>query len=97
MPEQLDQFTLERHARATGASVAQGHEPVTRPGTPARVVLAAGADPGGPGGADRLPECSPVDVRLYLALGAGAAVEWRELIVLGRTGNRPGRPACAGM
>ncbi len=33
---------------------------------------------------------SRVDVRLELALGAGAAVDWRELIVLGRTGEPPG-------
>ena len=32
-----------------------------------------------------------MDVRLELALGAGAAVEWRELIVLGRTGEPAGR------
>ena len=32
-----------------------------------------------------------MDVRLDLALGAGAAVEWRELIVLGRTGEPPGQ------
>ena len=31
-----------------------------------------------------------MDVRLELALGAGAAVDWRELIVLGRTGEPPG-------
>jgi hypothetical protein len=33
---------------------------------------------------------SRVDVRLELALGAGAAVDWRELIVLGRTGEPAG-------
>ena len=32
-----------------------------------------------------------MDVRVELALGAGAAVEWRELIVLGRTGEPPGQ------
>ena len=39
---------------------------------------------------------SRVDVRLELALGAGAAVDWRELIVLGRTGEPSGPPPCAG-
>ena len=34
---------------------------------------------------------SRVDVRLELALDAGAAVQWRELVVLGRTGEPPGR------
>ena len=32
-----------------------------------------------------------MDVRLELALGAGAAVDWRELVVLGRTGEPPGQ------
>ena len=32
-----------------------------------------------------------MDVRLELALDAGAAVEWRELVVLGRTGEPPGQ------
>jgi urease subunit gamma len=30
---------------------------------------------------------SQVDVRLELTLGAGAAVDWRELVVLGRPGR----------
>jgi urease accessory protein len=34
---------------------------------------------------------SRVDVRVSLALGAGAAVEWHELIVLGRTGEPAGQ------
>ena len=32
-----------------------------------------------------------MDVRLDLTLGAGAAVDWRELIVLGRTGEPAGQ------
>ena len=77
--------------RATGASLAQG-----RPGGgPAVLALRADlaersdliADPG------PLVVChgSRVDVRVELALGPGAAVDWRELIVLGRTGEPAGK------
>jgi urease accessory protein len=77
--------------RATGASLAQGRgceDPAT---VSFRADLAAGAslvaDPG------TLIVCagSRVDVRLELTLGEGAAVEWRELVVLGRTREPSGQ------
>jgi urease accessory protein len=75
--------------RATGASLAQGC------GGPAvlsvRADLAEDADLIADPGALIVCQGSRVDVRLELTLGAGAAVEWRELIVLGRTGEPPGR------
>ncbi len=75
--------------RAAGASVAQG-------GGGGR-ALAVRAELGD--GADLIAEpgtliaCagSRVDVRVEVLLGAGARVDWRELIVLGRTGEPPGR------
>ena len=95
-------LTLRAGARATlraaGASLAQGRDggcggcgdAVDPRDLAERAELVA--DPGA------LIVCrgSRVDVRLELALGAGAAVDWRELIVLGRTGEPPGTPPCAG-
>ena len=86
---------LEPGARATlgaaGASLAQGRDGGGAAALSVRAELAAGAglaaDPG------PLVVCagSRVDVRLELVLGAGAQVEWHELVVLGRTGEQPGR------
>ncbi len=86
---------LEPGARATlgaaGASLAQGRDGGGAAALSVRAELAAGAwlaaDPG------PLVVCagSRVDVRLELVLAAGAQVEWHELVVLGRTGERPGR------
>ncbi len=76
---------------ATGASLAQGRGGSGAAALSIRAELAAGAwlvaDPGA------LVVCagSRVDVRLELVLAAGAAVEWRELVVLGRTGEPPGQ------
>jgi urease accessory protein len=76
--------------RATGASVAQGR---TQP-IPATLAIQAelgdGADLVADPGALVVCHGSRIDVRVELALGDGAAVEWRELIVLGRTGEPPG-------
>jgi len=84
---------LRPWARATlgaaGASVAQG-------GGGER-TLAIRADLGQ--GADLIAEpgvlvaCagSRIEVRVEITLGAGAAVDWRELIVLGRTGEPAGQ------
>jgi urease accessory protein len=76
--------------RATGASLAQG-----RFGGGATLSVDASLEEGTslvaePG---TLVVCdgSRVDVRLSLALDPGAAVEWHELIVLGRTGEPPGQ------
>ena len=77
--------------RATGASVAQGRDHGDAARLSIRADLAAGADLVADPGALIVCRGSRVDVRLYLALGAGAAVEWRELIVLGRTGEPPGQ------
>ena len=83
--------------RATGASLAQGRSrgDSRDHGGAATLSIRADlaeqadliADPG------TLVVCqgSRVDVRLELELGPGAAVEWRELIVLGRTGEPPGQ------
>ncbi len=86
---------LEPGARATlgaaGASLAQGRDGGGAAALSVRAELAAGAwlaaDPG------PLVVCagSRVDVRLELVLAAGAQVEWHELVVLGRTGERPGQ------
>lgn len=77
--------------RATGASLAQG-----RPGGgPAELAIRAdlgeGSDLVAEPGALIVCHGSRVNVRVQLALAAGAAVEWRELIVLGRSGEPPGQ------
>ena len=75
---------------AAGASLAQGRGSSGGAALSFAAEFEAGAclvaDPG------ELIVCqgSRVDVRLSLALSTGAAVEWRELIVLGRTGEPPG-------
>ena len=56
-----------------------------------RADLAEGADLIADPGALVVCQGSRVDVRLDLALGAGAALDWRELIVLGRTGEPAGQ------
>jgi hypothetical protein len=73
--------------RAAGASLAQGGAAALS----IRADLAERADLIADPGALILCQGSRVDVRLELALGAGAAVDWRELIVLGRTGEPPGQ------
>jgi urease accessory protein len=55
-----------------------------------RAELGDGADLVADPGALVVCQGSRIDVRVELALGDGAAVEWRELIVLGRTGEPPG-------
>jgi urease accessory protein len=92
--------------RATGASLAQGRDSAVdqdhgtyrghgvHDGAAAvsiRTDLAEGADLVADPGTLIVCRGGRVDVRLELALGAGAAVEWRELIVLGRAGEPPGR------
>ena len=80
--------------RATGASVAQGrvHGGAAVAGSLSiRADLAEGADLVADPGALVVCQGSRVDVRLDLALGAGAALDWRELIVLGRTGEPAGQ------
>ena len=76
--------------RATGASVAQGRG---QGGAALSILadLADGADLVADPGALVVCRGSRIDVRVELTLGAGAAVEWRELIVLGRTGEPSGR------
>ena len=56
-----------------------------------RADLADGADLIADPGALIVCQGSRVSVRLELALAAGAAVRWRELIVLGRTAEPPGQ------
>jgi urease accessory protein len=77
--------------RAAGASLAQGREGLGGAGALSiRVDLAERADLIADPGALIVCRGSRVEVRLELALGAGAAVDWRELIVLGRTREPPG-------
>jgi len=79
-----DQHGRDQHGRGYGAVL-----PV--PATLAiRAELAAGADLVADPGALIVCRGSRIDVRVELALADGAAVEWRELIVLGRTGEPPG-------
>jgi len=77
--------------RATGASVAQGRGQGDAAALSIRADLADGAELVADPGALVVCGGSRIDVRVELTLGAGAAVEWRELIVLGRTGEPPGR------
>ena len=56
-----------------------------------RAELADGADLVADPGALVVCRGSRVDVRVELTLGQGATVQWRELIVLGRTGEPPGQ------
>jgi urease accessory protein len=77
--------------RAAGASLAQGRDHGRAAALSIRADLAEGADLIADPGALILCQGSRVDVRLELALGVGAAVDWRELIVLGRTGEPPGQ------
>ncbi len=79
---------------ATGASLAQGRSHGGACGAAALSIRgdrAAGADLLADPGALVVCEGSRVDVRVELALDRGAAVRWRELIVLGRTGEPPGQ------
>jgi urease accessory protein len=76
---------------ATGASLAQGRGQGAAAALSIRADLADGADLVADPGALVVCRGSRVDVRVELTLGAGAAVQWRELIVLGRTGEPPGR------
>jgi urease accessory protein len=75
--------------RATGASVAQGGGGDRR--LAIRAELGDGADLIAEPGVLIACAGSQVEVRVDVTLGAGAAVDWRELIVLGRTGEPPGR------
>ena len=77
--------------RATGASLAQGRDRGDAAALSIRADLAEGADLVAEPGTLVVCQGSRIDVRVELALEAGAAVEWRELIVLGRTGEPPGR------
>lgn len=85
---------LEPHAnaclRAAGASLAQGRHGRGTGRVAARVDLGDGARLRADPGTVVVCEGSRVDVAVEIALGARAAVEWRELIVLGRTGERAG-------
>jgi urease accessory protein len=77
--------------RATGASIAQGRPGGGPSGLSVRADLAEGADLIADPGALIVCHGSRVNVRVELALAAGAAVDWRELIVLGRSGEPPGQ------
>jgi urease accessory protein len=78
--------------RATGSQLAQG-----RAGSGAAAALSVRAELGAGAFLDADPGplivCagSRVDVRVELALGQGTVVRWRELIVLGRTGEPSGQ------
>jgi urease accessory protein len=105
-PLPADQLTLELQVRpgararlgATGASIAQGRwTPDGRAHTPARLELRVEIGEYGWLCADPGPlvvsQGSRVDVHVEIALGAGATVRWRELVVLGR--SRDDHPGAA--
>jgi urease accessory protein len=73
--------------RAVAASLAQGGASSLS----MRADLAEGADLVADPGALIVCAGGQVDVRLSLALAAGAAVDWREVVVLGRTGEPAGQ------
>jgi urease accessory protein len=75
--------------RATGASVAQGGGGQRT--LAIRAALGEGADLIAEPGVLVVCHGSRIDVRVEIALEAGAAVDWRELIVLGRTGEPAGQ------
>ena len=75
--------------RAAGASVAQGGGGGRT--LAIRAELGDGADLSAEPGTLVACAGSQVAVRVEVLLGAGARVDWRELIVLGRTGEPPGR------
>jgi urease accessory protein len=79
--------------RATGATLAQGRSDGCG-GTAAtlliRADLADGSDLVADPGALIICQGSRVDVRVEIALGRDSALDWRELIVLGRTDEPPG-------
>ena len=75
--------------RAAGASVAQGGGGGRT--LAIRAELGEGADLVAEPGALVACAGSRVEVRVEVVLGRGAAVDWRELIVLGRTGEPAGR------
>jgi len=77
--------------RAAGASLAQGRDHGGAAALSIRADLAEEADLIADPGALIVCQGSRVDVRVELALGRDAAVDWRELIVLGRTGEPPGQ------
>jgi urease accessory protein len=77
--------------RATGASLAQGRGDDRPSRLSIRADLADGADLVADPGPLIVCQGSRVDVHVELALGTGAAVEWRELIVLGRTAEPAGQ------
>jgi len=87
------QLVAGAHAslQAAGASIAQGRGS----GAPARLsieaTLGAGARLSAAPGTLVVCEGGRVDVAVTVNLGTGAVLEWRELIVLGRTHDRPGR------
>jgi urease accessory protein len=76
--------------RATGASLAQGREGRGAAALSLSAELGERAELVASPGALVVCGGSRVDVRLSLALGLGAAVEWHEMVVLGRTGEAPG-------
>ena len=76
---------------ATGASLAQGRGGADAAALSIRAELADGADLTADPGALVVCRGSRVDVQVELVLGRDAAVRWRELIVLGRTGEPAGR------
>jgi urease accessory protein len=78
--------------RATGASLAQGGGDGGHRAAMLSIGadLADGADLIADPGALIICQGSRVDIRVELALGRGATVEWRELIVLGRIGEPAG-------
>jgi urease accessory protein len=79
--------------RATGSHLAQGRSGGGTAMLSVRAEVGDGARLEAEPGPLIVCQGSQVDVRVELALGAGAAAQWRELIVLGRTGEPSGQAA----
>jgi urease accessory protein len=77
--------------RATGSHLAQGRSGGGAAMLSVRAEIGDGARLDAEPGPLIVCQGSRVDVRVELALGAGAAAQWRELIVLGRTREPPGQ------
>jgi urease accessory protein len=75
---------------ATGASIAQGRDAQARARLSMRAQVDAGARLRAEPGPLIVCEGSRVDVHLDLSLAEDASVDWREVVVLGRAGDRPG-------
>jgi len=76
---------------ATGASIAQGREGQPPSSMRTRLVIGEGARIAGDTGALVVAGGAAVNVDVDITMASGGQVEWRELIVLGRSGEPSGQ------